>query len=146
MLHNGVMLSARLMAVHRTVVAEGSLTRAALVLGYTVSAVSQQLALLETQAGTELFEKAGRGVRPTAAGVLLAEHANRILHQIEEAEAALAEQAQVALRVSVTIESATTGLQRVRDAFEAIANREAQLEGTAGHHLVDARSAQRGRS
>jgi DNA-binding transcriptional LysR family regulator len=90
-LHNEAMLSARLMAVHRTVVDEGSLTRAALVLGYTVSAVSQQLALLETQAGSELFEKAGRGVRPTAAGLLLAEHATRILRQIEEAQGALAD-------------------------------------------------------
>jgi DNA-binding transcriptional LysR family regulator len=85
------MLSSRLLAVHRTVVAEGSLTRAALVLGYTVSAVSQQLALLETQAGSALFEKAGRGVRPTAAGLLLADHAAGILHRIEQAEAALAD-------------------------------------------------------
>jgi DNA-binding transcriptional LysR family regulator len=82
-------LSTRLLAVHRTVVTEGSLTRAAAVLGYTVSAVSQQLAQLETQAGTELFEKAGRGVRPTQAGLLLAEHAERVLHELAQAEAAL---------------------------------------------------------
>ena len=84
-----VMLSSRLLAVHRAVVSEGSLTRAAATLGYTVSAVSQQLAQLEGQAGSELFEKAGRGVRPTAAGVLLAEHAGRILQQIADAEHAL---------------------------------------------------------
>jgi len=83
------MLSSRLLAVHRAVVAEGSLTRAAALLGYTVSAVSQQLSQLETQAGADLFEKAGRGVRPTPAGLLLAEHAERILAQIAEAEAAL---------------------------------------------------------
>ena len=85
------MLSSRLLAVHRAVVSEGSLTRAAAALGYTVSAVSQQLALLESQAGSRLFEKAGRGVRPTAAGALLAEHAATILHQIEQAETELAD-------------------------------------------------------
>jgi len=89
MLNNEGVLSSRLLAVHRAVVAEGSLTRAASTLGYTVSAVSQQLAHLESQAGTELFEKAGRGVRPTPAGLLLAEHAERILQQIAEAERAL---------------------------------------------------------
>lgn len=85
------MLNANLLAVHRAVVAEGSLTRAAAVLGYTVSAVSQQLATLEGQAGSELFERVGRGVRPTAAGRLLAEHAEGILHDIEQAELALAD-------------------------------------------------------
>lgn len=85
------MLSTRLLAVHRTVVTEGSLTAAAAVLGYTVSAVSQQLSQLEQQAGSRLFERAGRGVRPTAAGLLLAEHAERVLHSVSEAEAALAD-------------------------------------------------------
>lgn len=84
-------LSSRLLAVHRTVVQEGSLTRAAAVLGVTVSAVSQQLAQLDAQAGSRLFEKAGRGVRPTAAGLVLAEHAGRILHEIQAAEEALAD-------------------------------------------------------
>lgn len=85
------MLDAHLLAVHRTVVEEGTLTAAADVLGFTVSAVSQQLAKLQAQAGTPLFERAGRGVRPTAAGRLLAEHAGRVLHEIDEAEAALAD-------------------------------------------------------
>jgi DNA-binding transcriptional LysR family regulator len=84
-------LSTHLLAVHRTVVEEGSLTRAAAVLGRTVSAVSQQLSQLEVQAGSVLFEKAGRGVRPTAAGHLLAEHAGRVLNEVEEAENALAD-------------------------------------------------------
>jgi DNA-binding transcriptional LysR family regulator len=84
------MLSTRLLLVHRAVVAQGSLTAAAAELGYTVSAVSQQLSQLEHQAGTPLFEKAGRGVRPTEAGLLLAAHAERVLHEIDEAELALA--------------------------------------------------------
>lgn len=69
----------------------GSLTAAAGALGYTVSAVSQQLAQLEVEAGSTLFEKAGRGVRPTAAGLVLAEHAAKILAAISDAETALAD-------------------------------------------------------
>lgn len=90
-LYDRTVLNARLLAVHRTVIEEGSLTQAAAALGYTVSAVSQQLAQLESQAGSPLYEKAGRGVRPTAAGWLLAEHAARILHEIDEAQTALAD-------------------------------------------------------
>ncbi len=85
------MLSTRLLATHRAVVDEGSLTGAAAVLGCTVSAVSQQLATLEGQAGMALYEKAGRGVRPTEAGQLLGEHAVRILHEIDAAQSALAD-------------------------------------------------------
>jgi DNA-binding transcriptional LysR family regulator len=84
-------LSARLLAVHATVVDVGSLTGAAAVMGYTTSAVSQQLARLEAQAGVPLFEKSGRGVRPTAAGMLLADHAERVLREVADAEAALAD-------------------------------------------------------
>ncbi len=85
------MLTNRLLHVHRTVIDEGTLTAAAAVLGYTVSGVSQQLSQLETEVGSPLFEKAGRGVRPTAAGRLLAEHAQRILADVEDAESALAD-------------------------------------------------------
>jgi DNA-binding transcriptional LysR family regulator len=90
LLYDQTMLSTRLLEVHRTVVQEGSLTAAAHELGYTVSAVSQQLERLEQQAGMALFEKAGRGVRPTEAGLLLAQHADRILHEVHEAQDALA--------------------------------------------------------
>ncbi|HKT03876.1 MAG TPA: LysR family transcriptional regulator, partial [Rugosimonospora sp.] len=85
------MLTTRLLLVHRTVVEEGTLRAAAAALGYTVSAVSQQLSQLEREAGSALFEKAGRGVRPTAAGLLLAEHATHILAAVEDAEGALAD-------------------------------------------------------
>lgn len=85
------MLTTRLLVVHRAVVTEGTLTAAAAALGYTVSAVSQQLSQLELEAGTQLFEKAGRTVRPTAAGRLLAEHADRILGAVRDAEDALAD-------------------------------------------------------
>ena len=85
------MLSNRLLLVHRTVVEAGTLTAAAHELGFTVSAVSQQLATLESQSGVELYERVGRGVRPTAAGRLLAARADRILREVAQAEAALAD-------------------------------------------------------
>lgn len=73
------------------VVTSGSVTAAAASLGYTPSAVSQQVAALEKQAGTALLERVGRGVRPTEAGRLLTEHAAVIGRQVSEAEAALAD-------------------------------------------------------
>ena len=43
----------------------------------TPSAVSQQLAILEREAGVQLLEKSGRRVRLTDAAVLLVRHADR---------------------------------------------------------------------
>ncbi len=69
------MLDVRRMQVLRAVVSSGSVTAAAAHLGYTPSAVSQQVAALEKEAGIALLERVGRGVRPTAAGRLLTGHA-----------------------------------------------------------------------
>ncbi|MFG2329746.1 LysR family transcriptional regulator [Streptomyces sp. NPDC048604] len=85
------MLDVRRMQVLRAVVTSGSVTAAAAHLGYTPSAVSQQVAALEKEAGVELLERVGRGVRPTAAGRLLTEHAALIGRQVAEAETALAD-------------------------------------------------------
>ncbi|GAB2630220.1 LysR family transcriptional regulator [Streptomyces capparidis] len=85
------MLDVRRMQILRAVVTSGSVTAAAADLGYTPSAVSQQVAALEKEAGTALLERAGRGVRPTAAGRLLSEHAAVIGRQLAEAETALAD-------------------------------------------------------
>src|SRR5258705_13460582 len=68
----------------------GTLAGVAAALGYSPSAVSQQLTLLEKEVGTRLFEKAGRGVRLTDAGQLLARHARVLLSAAEAAEADLA--------------------------------------------------------
>jgi DNA-binding transcriptional LysR family regulator len=85
------MLDVRRMQVLRAVVTSGSVTAAATNLGYTPSAVSQQVAALERQAGLPLLERVGRGVRPTAAGRLLTEHAAIIAKHVAEAEVALAD-------------------------------------------------------
>src|SRR5690242_5345633 len=68
----------------------GTLAAVAAALGYSPSTVSQQLALLEKEVGARLFDKAGRGVRLTDAGRLLAQHARVLLAAAETAEADLA--------------------------------------------------------
>jgi DNA-binding transcriptional LysR family regulator len=83
------MLDARRLEVLKTVVDAGSITAAAASLGYTPSAVSQCISALEREAKTSLFEKAGRGIRPTQAGMVLAEHAGAVTAQLQEAEQAL---------------------------------------------------------
>ncbi|WP_406149322.1 LysR family transcriptional regulator [Streptomyces sp. NBC_01012] len=85
------MLDVRRLQVLRAVVSSGTVTAAAAHLGYTPSAVSQQMAALEKQAGTALLERVGRGVRPTAAGLLLTEHAALISSAVAQAETALAD-------------------------------------------------------
>lgn len=67
----------------------GTLAAAAEALGYTPSAVSQQLANLEKVAGTQLLERIGRNVRFTDAGRALAAHAADILERVDGAQAAL---------------------------------------------------------
>ncbi|MEU2157032.1 LysR family transcriptional regulator [Streptomyces sp. NPDC019396] len=65
----------------------GSVSAAAEGLHVTTSAVSQQMAKLEREVGQQLLAKYGRGVRLTDAGRLLADHAARILSQVELAQA-----------------------------------------------------------
>ncbi|MBI0384375.1 LysR family transcriptional regulator, partial [Streptomyces albiflaviniger] len=67
----------------------GSVSGAAEGLHVTTSAVSQQLAKLERETGQQLLAKNGRGIRLTDAGRLLADHAARILSQVELAQADL---------------------------------------------------------
>ena len=83
------MLNVQRLRVLREVLAQGSFSEAASALNYTQSAVSQAIATLETEAGVPLIERDRRGVRPTTAGERLAEHAGRILTQLEAAEAEL---------------------------------------------------------
>ncbi|MFC0434835.1 LysR family transcriptional regulator [Kutzneria buriramensis] len=65
----------------------GTLAAVAAALGYSSSAVSQQLSLLEKEAGAPLLERVGRGVRLTPQAVILAGHAEAVLNRLEQAEA-----------------------------------------------------------
>jgi DNA-binding transcriptional LysR family regulator len=67
----------------------GSFSAAANALDYTQSAISQQIAALEAEAGMTLLQRHPRGVSLTAAGQTLVGHAEGILARLESAEAAL---------------------------------------------------------
>ncbi|MGY2010767.1 LysR family transcriptional regulator [Nocardia gipuzkoensis] len=71
--------------VVREAAACGSFSTAAENLGYTQSAVSRQIALMERAAGRALFERHARGVRPTEAGRIVLRHAEAILGELEHA-------------------------------------------------------------
>jgi DNA-binding transcriptional LysR family regulator len=70
--------------------ARGTIAAVADALQYTPSAVSQQLAVLEREAGVELLEPAGRSVRLTDAALVLVGHAGALLERAELAQAELA--------------------------------------------------------
>ncbi len=71
--------------------ASGSVQAAATNLGYTPSAVSQHLTALQRETGLTLLAKAGRGLRPTAAGHALAAEADRVLARVGAAESLIAD-------------------------------------------------------
>jgi len=76
----------------RAVAQEGSFRRAALRLGYVQSAISHQIAALESLTGKRLIDRS-RGTRPialTAAGVILLAHADVVIARVRAAQAELA--------------------------------------------------------
>jgi DNA-binding transcriptional LysR family regulator len=80
------MLDVRRMRVLREVAERGSIAAAAQALAFTPSAVSQQIATLEREAGVALVERGPRSIRLTAAGKALVEHTDGILASLEAAE------------------------------------------------------------
>jgi len=85
------MLDLHRLRLLREVDARGTVHGAARALGYTASAVSQQLSVLEREAGAPLLERVGRNVRLTDAGQVLVRHAATLLDGVEAAEAELAD-------------------------------------------------------
>lgn len=117
----------------------GSVSGAAEGLHVTTSAVSQQMAKLEREVGQQLLAKNGRGVRLTDAGRLLAEHAGRILSQVELAQADLeAQRGQVVgeLRISAFPTAARglfpTALAALRSRHPALRVRSTEQEPERG--------------
>jgi DNA-binding transcriptional LysR family regulator len=84
------MLELRRLRLLRELKERGTIAAVADALQFTPSAVSQQLAMLEREAGVRLLERAGRGVRLTDAALVLVEHAEALLERAELAEADLA--------------------------------------------------------
>jgi molybdate transport repressor ModE-like protein len=84
------MLDVTRLRVLAAVARHGSVTAAAKALNYAQPSVSHHLARLEAETGTQLVERAGRGVRLTDAGRLLAGRAEEILGRLDAAEHELA--------------------------------------------------------
>src|SRR5690242_6538281 len=76
--------------VLREVAQSGSFSAAANSLGYTQSAVSRQIAALETVAGRRLFERSRQGAVMTPAGARLLASAARVLDELDAARRELA--------------------------------------------------------
>lgn len=68
--------------VLRAVVAHGSVQGAAASLGYTSSAISQQLTALSKETGLVLLQRSGRGVEPTSAGRTVAAEAAQVFDRL----------------------------------------------------------------
>ncbi|MGI5499073.1 LysR family transcriptional regulator [Lentzea sp. CA-135723] len=126
----------RLRTLH-AVSTTGSVRGAAEALHVTTSAVSQQLARLEREVGQPLLEKQGRGIRLTDAGDLLAEHAGRLLRQVELVETELADQ-RGAVAGTLTVAAFATAarglvppmLRALRQRYPSLAARLVELEPT----------------
>jgi len=84
------MLDLRRLRLLRELARRGTITAVAQALSYSPSAVSQQLAALEKEAGVRLLEPTGRRVRLTPQAALLVAHTEVLLEEMERAEAALA--------------------------------------------------------
>jgi DNA-binding transcriptional LysR family regulator len=80
----------RRLRVLRALADHGTVTAAGRALHLTASAVSQQLAALESETGQELLSRRGRRVSLTTAGELLVVHANAVAAELERAQATLA--------------------------------------------------------
>ena len=84
------MLDLRRLRLLRELNERGTIAAVADALQFTPSAVSQQLAMLEREAGVRLLERAGRGVRLTDPALVLVGHADALLERAALAEADLA--------------------------------------------------------
>lgn len=84
------MLELRRLALLHHFAAMGSIAAVAAATGYSPSAVSQQLAVLEKEVGVALLERTPRSAVLTEAGQRLAKHAATVLDAVEAAEADLA--------------------------------------------------------
>jgi len=115
------MLDVRRLALLRELSLRGTITAVAAALHQTPSSVSQQLALLEKEAGVPLLLKAGRRLQLTPAAALLVEHTTGILEQLERADADLAASQTSAtgiLRVAIFQSVALALLPRALDVLD----------------------------
>ncbi|WP_380284721.1 LysR substrate-binding domain-containing protein [Kitasatospora purpeofusca] len=84
------MLDVRRLRLLRELAHLGTIAAVAEALSFSPSAVSQQLSVLEKEAGVPLLERTGRRVTLTPAGRNLVRHAEAVLERLEQADAELA--------------------------------------------------------
>ena len=116
------MLDLRRLRLLRELHERGTVAAVADALQFTPSAVSQQLAVLEREAGVPLLEKAGRGLRLTDAATVLVGHAEALLERAAVAEADLAAAAgavagrgRIAAFESVALRIALPAIEHLRE-------------------------------
>jgi DNA-binding transcriptional LysR family regulator len=122
------MLDVRRLRLLRELEYRGTIGAVALALDYSPSAVSQQLAQLQREAGVALLEPVGRGVRLTEAGHTLVRHAEVLAGQLDRAQAdldAAAGEIRGIVRVSTF---QTPGMRLLPPALTALAAEHATLD------------------
>src|SRR6185436_19308734 len=115
------MLDLRRVRLLRELHARGTIAAVADALQFTPSAVSQQLASLEREAGVRLLERAGRGVRLTDAALVLVQHADALLERAALAEADLAAAAGTVTGRARVASFQSVGLRLALPAMQALA-------------------------
>lgn len=102
--HMSTPIQPHLLASFLRVVEEGTVGRAAVRVGVTQPALSRQIRQLEDTLAVRLFDRTGRGMRLTAAGATLVEHARKLLTDLDRlADAVRAQDARISGRVSFAI-------------------------------------------
>ena len=92
--------------------AEGSMTAAARALGYTPSAISQQISKLERDVRQVLVEQNGRVATLSPAGRVVAEAARRILNEIDQMQVQL-ENERMTVAGTLTLAAFATAMRGV---------------------------------
>ena len=110
------------------VVEHGGVRKAADAISISQPAVSQSIQALEAELGLDLLERVGRQVRPTEAGILLAEHGRRIFSEVLEARRSLDELKGIA-RGHLSLGASTTiGIYILPDVLGAFHQRYPAIE------------------
>ena len=115
------MLDLRRLRLLRELNERGTIAAVADALQFTPSAVSQQLALLEREAGVRLLERSGRGVRLTDPALVLVQHADALLERAALAEADLAAAAGTVTGRARVASFQSVGLRLALPAMQAVA-------------------------
>jgi DNA-binding transcriptional LysR family regulator len=104
----------------KAVVRSGSFAVAARDLGYTASAISQQISALEKDSGLVLFEREAHGIRPTAAAHRLVDLSARVLAALAELDHEVRELASGAIGRLRLGSFPTAGVRLVPSALSAL--------------------------